>query len=242
MFFTASAAAERVVFAQNYDTIASVGDLAGTGPSQFSTVSAGSDGNSEFKINDQKLYAIKTGDATYPNLVATAGNLAYSITNGFVMTFDLAPVAFVSSGDNALVRWEFLSASDTLAVRFDIKIVGTVATPQFMINADGSGGGNTWAVSSGRKITIAVNRSGADYVYQGPDGAERTLPTGKYDVWQGTGPDGSKLGVTLSGNVSIEKMSLVMPGWSAGQGTVSIDNLYIRPLYSPSSATVVVLQ
>ncbi|KMQ71935.1 hypothetical protein [Chryseobacterium koreense] len=95
------------------------------------------------------------------------------------------------------------------------------------------GSANSAVLSGVQKISWMINSGTTDMSYTAPDGTTKTLVAGKSDVWAGNTIVFDGMAATTS-TVPLNDFKYV---FSAGTGSMTMDNFVIKPLVDPTLAT-----
>lgn len=229
----AAPASAAVIFQQDFNS-KTLANVTGTTPHLFTSVTQGTGADPHaVTITNDAFYFKNAVDTTYPGATAYSSNFDGTLgASAFALSFVAAPITTVNAGNTAVSL--FVNAGGR-QLRLDLRVQGTTTAPRIEPRAEG---GATLASSATPvNILIVGNPSPSDYTYTAPNGASRTLPTLKWDVWSGT--SSSSLGVNMPTTTNSERLQLQLPGWSTANGTISIDDLRLETVPEPAALAIV---
>ncbi len=189
-----------------------------------------------------------TWDASGNNLKGTRGTAnAGSITrikalatapDAMSVVFDLSTSSAAATTTaaifyigNSLTTANSNPANANVNSRIGINLTATNGT--FALR-DIGGGTNSANLSGVQKITWVINKTGSDISYTAPDGNTETVANGKADVWAGTTKIFDEMAATTA-SVALNDFKFI---FTAGTGSITVDNIVIKPLTHTTLATI----
>ncbi|HXH20054.1 MAG TPA: choice-of-anchor D domain-containing protein [Chitinophagales bacterium] len=101
----------------------------------------------------------------------------------------------------------------------------TATTGQFSLR-DIGGGSNSSNFSGTQTVFWAINNSGGSLTYKAPDGTNESIANDTWDLWIGN----SKAFNDISATTSTQTLPDLKFAFTAGTGTIDIDNILIDPI------------
>ena len=221
-----------VVFSQNFSAGGNVASYVGSGLNQFETYNDGTPDNVISVTGNQLVFdRTATGGNSGMLRIGSTG-MSGSITTGFTFTADISLVSWTSASSTIISTTAgFLQYGNQQGSTARFDAVSNNATNYWLTASGAANAGNTWGQSGTKTITWVVNNTGSNYTYVAPDASSKTLATGTYDLWIGTGSSGQRLDVGYSVNASgFNSIQFGLPNWPSSIASFGLDSIQISDL------------
>jgi hypothetical protein len=219
------------LFQQDFSISTTVSDYVNAAPTngQFNAIGTSGAGT---------VLSINTAGSNKLRFARTANAGSYSRTTDFspiptslMYRFDLT-VSANSVAQTTAAVWQVGSAYGTANSaesnanthsRFGLNLTSTAG--QFSIRDIGASVNSTNYTGT-QTITWIINNSGVTLTYKAPDGSFETVADDKADLWIGTTKEFNEISATTT----TQTLSDLKFAFTAGSGTVDIDNILIDPI------------
>ena len=111
--------------------------------------------------------------------------------------------------------------------------INTTTTPGTFTLRDVTGGTNSVSLTGTQVILWVLNNSGATQTYTSPLGTDATVANDKADIWAGT----TLLFDDIDVQTATQTMTDLKFAYSAGSGTIDVDNFLIDPIPPTTTTT-----
>jgi hypothetical protein len=218
-----------------------VGDYDDGTANEFNAISTSGAGLT-WSINSNRLRAVRTGNAGAAT--RTTNLTGIEAGNTAMLRFKFNVVSSSGAQTNAGIIYlgkSFTTANGTEAnadvhARIGFNFTATSGTFQFREIGSSTNTGNFTGEQS---VLLVTNNSGSSKTYQAPNGTYESVANDRFDVWVGTSRvfnDATATDAFASNSISDFKIV-----FTAGSGTIEVDDILIDPIPEPPTATAATL-